>query len=241
MDHLEYCDAVAGRSAALWVAAEGSLDAAVPSCPEWDVGALVRHVGLVHRWAGSMVSERVQEPTRRSRSGAPGDPELGDWFRQGVEELLVALRDAGPDVGVWSWGPEQTSGFWARRMAHETAVHAYDAQLAAGTPEPVPPGLAADGVDEFLENLAHSSRAGPASAGTGETIHLHATDVDGEWLIRRAPEGAVVTREHAKGDVAVRGPASDLLLCVVGRVEPEELELFGDAEILDRWQRDVRF
>ena len=54
--------------------------------------------------------------------------------------------------------------------------------------------------------------------GNGETLHFHRTDGDGEWLVRLTPDGPEVERAHAKGDVAVRGSASDLLLARAGRV-----------------------
>jgi predicted lipid carrier protein YhbT len=70
-------------------------------------------------------------------------------------------------------------------------------------------------------------------------LHFHSTDGDGEWLARLGAEGLVVTREHAKGDVAVRGVASDLLLFLYGRVGTERLEVFGDAALLARWRELV--
>ena len=36
-------------------------------------------------------------------------------------------------------------------MAHETTVHRWDAQSAAGTPDPVPTWLACDGVSEMID------------------------------------------------------------------------------------------
>ena len=50
-----------------------------------------------------------------------------------------------------------------------------------------------------------------------------------------------VERAHAKCDVAARAPAQDLLLFAWGRIGPERLETFGRTELLDEWQRDVRF
>ena len=83
--------------------------------------------------------------------------------------------------------------------------------------------------------------AGNPVTGEGETIHLHCTDGEGEWLVRLAPDGATVTREHAKGDVAARGTASDLLLLVWGRITPDAVDVFGDAALLARWQDRTRF
>jgi hypothetical protein len=51
----------------------------------------------------------------------------------------------------------------------------------------------------------------------------------------------VVTREHAKGDVAARGTASSLLLFLYGRVPADDLEVFGDAALLARWRELVQW
>ncbi len=54
-----------------------------------------------------------------------------------------------------------------------------------------------------------------------------------------SPDGLVVTREHAKGDVAARGTASDLLLFLYGRADADRLDVFGDAALLARWRELV--
>jgi len=51
----------------------------------------------------------------------------------------------------------------------------------------------------------------------------------------------IVTREHAKGDVALRAPASDLLLFLYGRVGPDAGDVFGDGSLLERWQQLVKW
>jgi len=94
-----------------------------------------------------------------------------------------------------------------------------------------------DGIDERLENLTMSMAFNPAGdgslVGTGESIHLHCTDVDGEWVLRFDPNGFAFTREHAKGDLAIRAGASDLLLWLDGRRSLDGLETFGDVGIAD--------
>jgi hypothetical protein len=60
------------------------------------------------------------------------------------------------------------------------------------------------------------------------SVHLHCTDVAGEWFIE--PEGNV-DRAHAKGDVAVRGTASDLLLALYDRVPIESLDVIGNESL----------
>jgi uncharacterized protein (TIGR03083 family) len=159
--------------------------------------------------------------------------------------LTAVLRDADPAAPAWSWGTDGTAGFWARRMAHETAVHRWDAESATGNQTPIPAALAVDGIDERLENLVPSMEFNEAGAavmtGAGESIHLHATDVDGEWLLRFTPDGFEFAREHAKGDLAVRGAASDLLLVLIGRRGLDGLEVFGDPGVLEAHAAVTRF
>ena len=46
---------------------------------------------------------------------------------------------------------------------------------------------------------------------------------------------------HAKGDVALRGTASDLLLWAWNRVPPDDrFEVFGEPTLLDAWRTAVR-
>jgi hypothetical protein len=145
--------------------------------------------------------------------------------------LADALAAADPATEVWTWTDDHTAGFWARRMANETAVHRLDAELAAGRPEPVARDLAVDGIDERLVLLRYWRGADQLQSMRG-TIHLHCTDADGEWLLR-LDDGVEVTHEHAKGDAAARGTAFALLLVLYGRAEPSTLELFGDAALFE--------
>jgi predicted lipid carrier protein YhbT len=101
--------------------------------------------------------------------------------------------------------------------------------------------LARDGVDEVFEVFAPLRLDLDRLGGTGETMHLHATDLDGEWMCTLHPDAVTWAHGHARGDVAARGPVSDLLLLLWGRIPPSRLEVFGDATILDRWQRAAAF
>ena len=96
---------------------------------------------------------------------------------------------------------------------------------------------AVDGVDEFLDHFTDTGAEG--AEPVGGTVHLHCTDPSmpegaGEWLITEPVVGGrlEVTREHAKGDAAVRGTASDLVLALWRRRtldETDRFEVFGDA------------
>jgi len=240
MIHGEYVDAIRADGAALAVAAErAGVDAPVPSCPLWTVADLLGHIGRIHRWVARILVDQATDRGAHWSESEPPPPEARvEWFTAGVPLLADALAAAGPSVELWSWTPDATSGFWARRQANETAVHRYDAQLAAGETEPIEHALAVDGIDEFFGLIPFWPWADRVR-GTGETLHFHCTDGDGEWLARLGTEGLLVTREHAKGDVALRGSASDLLLFLYGRVAPDELEVFGDASLLTRWRETI--
>jgi uncharacterized protein (TIGR03083 family) len=237
LSHGEYVDAIRSDGAALAdAAAAARLLARVPSCPLWSVADLLGHIGRIHRWVAALVVDRaVERGPHWSETEPPADDELLTWFRGGVTLLADALGDAGAGTNVWSWTPDATSGFWARRQAHETSIHRHDAQLAAGRPEPLDGPLAADGIDELFSLVPYWPWAARVR-GDGETLHLHCTDRDGEWLVKLLPDGLAVTAQHAKGDAAVRGTASDIFLFLYGRVAPDALELFGDADLVARFR-----
>ena len=71
-------------------------DAAVPSCPEWTVADLLRHVGEVHRWATSIVATRAHDEgdSLASLGDVPPDGRLADWVADGCRTLVETLRAA---------------------------------------------------------------------------------------------------------------------------------------------------
>jgi len=242
MQHRDYCEAIRREGHALHAAAgSAGVDAAVPSCPEWRVADLLGHVGRLHRWIAAIIEAGGESPSDHwSDAEPPPEAERLEWFVGGVDLIADGLLRVEPSTPAWSWTTDNTAGFWARRQAHETAVHRWDAQLAAGAAQPIEHDLAVDGVDEFFFLLPYWRGASTLPV-SGESIHLHAIDGDGEWLVRLGTDGLVVTREHAKGDVAMRAPASHLLLFLWGRADASEAEVFGDASILERWQQTVRW
>ncbi len=237
MDYSAHLDVVRQESARLSAAARSvALDTPVPSCPNWTMARLVTHIGQVQQAVAQLVRTRANEPIPHgSLPGPPAGADVIDWFQSMTAELLAALAAVEPTAAVWGWAGENTAGFWARRQAHEVAVHRWDAQRTAGSPDPLPAPFAVDGIDELLALTPHTSRA-KELAGKGETLHLHCTDVKGEWMIRLAGTGLEVQRAHGKGDVAARGLASDLDLFLWGRVGAEGLEVFGDRALLGRFQ-----
>ncbi len=234
MDATGHVDELRRAGHRLADAVDGHLDAPVPSCPDWTVADLLTHLGQVQGFWTAVAAGRATDFDDYDWSDVPGPDELVDWFRAGVDASASTLGSIDPATERWNWsGSDQTAGWIIRRMGHETAVHAWDGIAAVGPPEPIPAAMAVDGVDEFLDVFARLRSAGYEAPGS--TLHLHATDADGEWFISTAPDVLVVDHVHAKGDVAVRGSASDLVLMLWQRCDPGQLELHGDRSVLDRF------
>jgi uncharacterized protein (TIGR03083 family) len=241
----QYLDQLAQNSERLADAAElAGTDAEVPACPGWTVGDLLEHCVGGDTWARTIVAQGRAGITDRVTRG-DADPSLQgealfDAFRAGARALAAELTAVSPDTPVWTFSStNRTAAFWQRRRSQETAVHRYDAETAAGTATPIDAELAVDGIDEFLTVFLPRLSDNFGEVGDA-TVHLHCTDVEGEWLVARRDGELTVTAEHAKGDVAARGSASDLLLFLWGRVPVEALEVFGDADLLARFRQAIR-
>ncbi|MBA3653294.1 MAG: maleylpyruvate isomerase family mycothiol-dependent enzyme [Actinobacteria bacterium] len=237
---VSYLQTLRADAAALAGAARtAGVGAPVPTCPGWDVEKLVRHVGRVHTSGAAVVRERAKVDFDTLPPMPKGEEAIAAFDdRSGA--LADALEALPEDFPIWNWfGIEPPiPGFYHRRMAQETAVHRWDAQAAAGTTAPIDTALAVDGIDELLRSFL--SFAG-ADAELGGSIHLHATDADSEWLVRREHGKLVATPEHGKADVAVRGTASDLLLFIWNRVPASALDLAGDPAVADHWKDAIKF
>lgn len=227
-------------------AARLDLGAPVPTCPEWQLRDLVRHIGGVHRWAAAHVTQRRATPMGDQEETAlmgswPGDGALIDWFREGHAALVRALETADPDVACWAFLPAPTPlAFWARRQAHETAMHRVDVESAgAGVLTAFPAAFAADGIDELLFGFV--SRPGRTlRAESPRTLLCEAIDTDQYWLLRIGPERVEVRSGAPAADCVVRGYASDLYVFLWNRRSVAGLDVEGDAALLDFWHRSAR-
>ena len=237
MGPADYVSHLRSDGARLADVAEGNLERPVPSCPEWNVADLLWHTGEVHRFWTNVVATLAHEP-RGLGIERPADESIVAWYRAGVDEAAGTLEAADPTAPIWTWTSTDDTAAWVqRRMAQETAVHRFDGELACGSATPVDRALAVDGIDEFLDVFLPEPDAA-RDLGEG-TIHLHATDGEGEWLLRVDGAETLVERGHAKGDVAVRGPASDLLLMLWRRLPAADLEVLGNAPVLERFLAGV--
>ncbi|MEU6252559.1 hypothetical protein [Streptomyces sp. NPDC047043] len=128
-------------------------------------------------------------------------------------------------------GTPMTAGAVARHQVHEAAVHAFDAQLAAGSPQAVPTVVAHDGIAEFIDVEHGTSGAWPH---TPARIGLHTTEGP-SWLLDLTPTGARLLDSPAEVGERLHGPASDLFLAPYRRLPLERLHTEGDRTVLRRF------
>ena len=234
METNDFIAALERDSAAFVDACEiAGLTTPVASCPGWTVADLLWHLSEVHHFWGTIVAERRDDWQGYEQPPRPVAEGLAETYRHGREALLTALAAIDPSTPVWTWADDHTAGFVIRRMAQETAVHLWDATEAAGMVNPLEPLLASDGIDEFLTHfLADVAEGAEPVAGS---VHLHCGDVPGEWTVRETDDGFAVAREHSKGDCAIRGAASDILLALWRRLPLSRCDVVGDAEVAARF------
>ncbi|MFI5782835.1 maleylpyruvate isomerase family mycothiol-dependent enzyme [Nocardia sp. NPDC051570] len=234
------------------VAAAPSLDVQVPTCPEWTLFDLVQHLGVGRRaWAATIAAG----PDATAKSAPQGDPAapqereaLLAWLAASTQQLLDALREAGPDRGCWTWWGKsqspQTCGAVARHQLHEIAVHTYDAQLTLGAPQPLPDEVALDGVEEFLSTICTTTVPWPHEPAA---VDYHATE-GRSWRYWVSADGARAARlptpdtmpatadgeDSDAADASSRGTANELVLAFYGRIPLDSLKLNGNRRLLDQ-------
>jgi uncharacterized protein (TIGR03083 family) len=238
----EYIEIVRESSVGLLVSARTDLTAPIPSCPGWTMAELVAHVGGTWGWAATTISSgggRSEYPAiPQSVTGAT----LIEVVEERVSQLLQVLESADPEANCWTFGLPRSALFWFRRQALETTVHAWDAQGAVAHPTPIDADVACDGIDEFFSVMLPRQVKENPDIWTGQSIHLHRTDGEGEWLVQLGPNGETSAEHaHGKGDVALRGSASSLYLWCLNRIPLEDLEVFGDSAVARQWRSDIAF
>src|SRR4051812_38843289 len=179
--YLECIDTESGRFAD----AVGDLDAPVPPCPGWTVREAVRHLGAVY-WHKIMCMRLQRQPEEGEWTTDPAKgQDIVGWFREAHQALRTELtsRDPASHSPTW-WPPDQTVGFWYRRMALEVAVHRTDVESAYGAITPIDADIALDGIDEVLRRML----AGPDPLpGDGPTVDVAAGGQS--WRLTLLPEG----------------------------------------------------
>jgi uncharacterized protein (TIGR03083 family) len=229
---------VEDRSAALRESVAGSPDpdVRVPSCPDWSLRDLVEHLTEVHRfWAAAVAVGPSEHPPTLAPAKDTVSADLLTQSAAATQELIAALRAAGPAMGCWTWwgdsGVPMTSGAVARHQVQEAAVHAFDAQLATGAPQPVPAIVALDGIAEFI-GISHGT-AGPWPYEPAR-IGLHTAEGE-SWLLDLKAPGSRLLDGQPEKVADLHGSASNLLLALHRRLPLDGLRSQGDRAALENF------
>jgi uncharacterized protein (TIGR03083 family) len=245
MDRATILDAIDLESSRFLVAVSSgtaSLETPVASCPGWDMAQLVNHLGVVYsRIALVVSSRRAKAPDRSQLPTAPDGEALIGWFAEQRTAMLNALEAADEETRVWNFIADTPGpvSFWGRRSTHETLIHRVDAELAQDLePAPAMPEVAADTVSEFFELFFPRIEPKLVEAGLVDSLHLHASDVPGaEWTIEAGPGRTTSDLEHEKAGVALSGTAFELACWTWGRLPTGRLDVVGDQQIAERFQK----
>ena len=248
MEIPEHIDALRRQGTWLADAADrAGLDAAVPPCPPWQVKDLLRHTGYIHRWAARHVTECPDHvldgpPEEEILRGGASDPELLDWFRAGHAALVKTLATADPalECATFMAAPSALA-FWARRQAHETAIHRADAESASGVVPDYVPEFAADGIDELIMGFGQRRKYRPETSADGG-MQVLATDTGDAWHLHVDQGRIQAHRGPGPGGCTVSGPASGVYLFLWNRSGDAQasVTVTGDRGFLTAWQSSVR-
>lgn len=154
---------------------------------------------------------------------------------------MGTLSAAPPDLRCWHFLPAPSPlAFWARRQAHETAVHRVDAESARGRAleeiaRDIAAGFAADGIDELLRGF-HARPKSRVRTDGPRTLRVRATDTaDATWTVRLSAEPPVTERnDEGDADCEVSGPAALLYLSLWNRLPLPAVT--GDAALATLWR-----
>lgn len=235
MDPAPFLASIESETAATLAAARHDVTAPVPTCEGWTVHDVLGHLGRVHRSVSEIVEQRSLEIPAVEISRAPAGEAVLEFFAEGATRMVLALGALDPETPLYTWQGTDSGRFYFRRMAHELEIHRFDVEAAFGEPGPFDAGMAVDGIDEVYEVLLPFSARRWGRTLPGGTLHLHRVDGPGEWFVTGADGEVSMSHEHAKGDAAVRGSASDLYRHVWNRGRGTSIEVLGDVTVADEW------
>lgn len=241
-----------GQEAKLFAdaAGQGGLEVDIETCPGWNMRDLVRHLSEIHLWASAHVARRATKMWVDDLSDLsgywpdlavfwPDDNDLIDYYLRTNANLVNQLESAPADVEAMTFLPAPSPlAMWARRQAHETSIHRFDAQNAAGSTSGFDATFASDGIDEMLMGFA--PRASRWRIDRARTMVVHAEDTDDRWHVTMRPDGITSRRGDGPADVTLTGRAADLYLAVWNRGDDSAIEVTGDRGLLENWHENHR-
>lgn len=225
----------------------------VPSCPEWTVVDLLRHLTEVqHFWARN-VNHRPAAPDAEKGWGEPPHqqdlPGMLAYFDDISDVLASSLASADPTESAWTWSDDQTVGFVLRRQTHEALIHRLDAELATGQVTTLDPLLATDGVHEALDVMFGEQPSWGTFTPTDDHVCVHVRDTDTQiWVqlghfagtdpddgtVHDSPHLCVVAAPDGEAALVLEGEAGDLDAWLWHRADASRLEWAGDHAVRQR-------
>ncbi len=220
----------------------GHLDARVPTCPDWTVADLTRHVGQVYLHKVECMRDGASA-RRTGRLPGSSDEEPVALLDRAYGELVAEFTTRDPaDIGRDLVCARSDGRVLVRRMAQESVIHRIDAELGAGAPvAPVPDDLAVDGSTSSSRSSSPTpSASGPSTSprpcrtlpGVRFLIQADATadSPSVSWLVRTAPGPLHGRRaapreklaDAAEPDVTISGAPTDVLRWAWNRETPGE-------------------
>jgi uncharacterized protein (TIGR03083 family) len=193
--------------------------APVPGCPGWRLDDLVWHLSSVQHFWAWVARTKVGDPSAYVGPRRRPDDELLGFVSAASADLETVLAGADPADRVWTWSPQQNVAFVLRRQVQEAVVHTVDVEQVLGDVRPIPPDVALDGIDEWLEVMV----PGKLTEGPPPHAHpvvLHAVDADAERTLFPGTRPFPIA--------TLTGTAGDLLLAAWRRVPLEVLTVDGD-------------
>lgn len=198
------------------------------------LGLTAEHAGWAREFLARRGDASAGPPIRRPLPNA-----LAEWSRASAAALEAEFLATPADEPVWTWAASQTAGFWQRMQAIEAAIHRWDADNAIGRPSPIDPGLAVDAVGQTFEVMAPMRRRiRAAPPGAGERFGFARTDGLEKWTVRFDGDHVTLGDANAEAgacDITLAGTASDLMLFLWQRVQPEALDIRGNPMLVTRY------
>jgi uncharacterized protein (TIGR03083 family) len=219
----------------------------VPSCPDWSADDLLWHLTEVQSFWLTIVDQGLQTDEEIGAVTAPGRPVTRDaaiaLFEKVSFRLAMKLDLASDADLVWTWTPNHTVGWVRRRQAQEALMHRVDAELTAGLPSEIDPGLAEDGVDELLTQFGSEPPAWGGFDPSGMLVEVRCVPTGRAWLVRLGrfrgvdpsgqghdePDYEPVSGPHRPADAVLEGAPDELLLWLWGRSEGAGITVTGEA------------
>ncbi len=214
------------------------LTAPVPNCPQWTVDDLVRHVGMVYLHKVTAMRSGAL-PESWPPAELEGEESLA-LLDRGYAELIAEFDERKPDEPTPTWyEPDQTVGFWVRRMAQETVIHRIDAEQALGEPVAgITDEIALDGIDEILQcflawpSTVWPEEFAPSLPAAEEAVLVRAGGRG--WLVRASPDRITVTDAGPGAAASVSGDPASVLLWLWRRSGGDGIVRAGELAAIER-------